>query len=185
VQDRDEWEEVMVGGVVTGLREMPLKSGEGRMALFQLEDAYGQIRVACFAKAFAACEAVLKADEPILLTGKVKASRVADEAASEGDVARTKELSMSEAVPLAQLRAEKTRQMIVELSADGLTDERVAQLKAALELHPGGVTTVLRLKVPLRSSTDCILPARYAVTPSDELLLRIERLFGENAAQLR
>jgi DNA polymerase-3 subunit alpha len=185
VQDRDEWEEVMVGGVVTGLREMPLKSGEGRMALFQLEDPYGQIKVACFAKAFAACEAVLKADEPILLTGKVKASRIADDAAADGDVPRTKELSMSEAVPLARLRVEKTRQMIVELSADALTDERVAQLKAALELYPGGVTTVLRLKVPLRSSTDCVLPARYAVTPSDELLLRIERLFGEHAAQLR
>jgi DNA polymerase-3 subunit alpha len=92
---------------------------------------------------------------------------------------------MSEAVPLARLRAEKTRQMMVELSADALTDERVEQLKAVLEKHPGSVTTVLRLRLPLRSFTDCILPARFAVTPSDDLLLRIERLFGENAAVLR
>jgi hypothetical protein len=37
----------------------------------------------------------------------------------------------------------------------------------------------------MRSFTDCVLPPQFAVNPSDELLLRIERLFGENAARLR
>jgi DNA polymerase-3 subunit alpha len=182
VQQCEEWQEVHVAGIVTGYREMPLKSGEGRMAFFQLEDTAGQVKVACFAKAFATHEATLKSDEPILITGKVKSSRMADDA-EEGP--RVKELAMSEAVPLARVRAEKTRQMTVELSADALTDERVEQLKAALEKHPGSVTTILRVKLPMRSFTDCVLPARFAVSPTDELLLRIERLFGENAARLR
>jgi DNA polymerase-3 subunit alpha len=88
-------------------------------------------------------------------------------------------------VPLARLRAEKTRQMMVELSADTLTNERMDALKAALEKYPGPVTTILRLKVPMRSMTDCVLPARFNVTPSDELLVRIEKLFGAEAARLR
>jgi DNA polymerase-3 subunit alpha len=182
VQERTDWDDVQVGGIVGGYKEWPLKSGEGRMCVFTLEDTFGSVRVACFAKAFAAYETVLKSDEPILVTGKVKPGRV--EGDDEAQKA-AKELNLTEAIPLAQLRAEKTRQMTVELSADALTDERVDALKAALQKHPGSVTTVLRLKVPLRSITDCVLPAQFNVSPTDELLVRIEKLFGENAARLR
>jgi DNA polymerase-3 subunit alpha len=152
------------------------------MCIFSLEDTYGTVRVACFAKAFAAFEQVLKSDEPILVTGKVKPGRM-DE--SDENAKATKELNLSDAVPLAKLRAEKTKQMMVELPADTLTEERIDALKAALEKYPGNVTTVLRLKVPMRSMTDCVLPARFNVTPSDELLVRIEKLFGADAARLR
>jgi DNA polymerase-3 subunit alpha len=182
VQEKDDWEEVKVAGVVTGFRDLPLKSGDGRMALFQLEDTFGQVKVACFSKAFAQYEEVLRSDEPILVTAKVKSGRALDD---EESVKATKELNLSEAAPMARLRAEKTRQMTIEVSADALTDERVEQLKTALEKHPGAVQTVLRVKVPLRSFTDCVLPPQFSVTPSDELLMRIERLFGENAARLR
>jgi len=182
VQEREDWEEVQVAGIVAGYKEWPLKSGEGRMCVFSLEDTFGSVRVACFAKSFAAFETVLKADEPILVTGKVKPGRI-DE--SDENAKAQKELNLAEAVPLAKLRAEKTRQMMVELSADTLTDERMDALKAALEKHPGPVTTVLRLKVPMRSVTDCVLPARFNVTPADELLSKIEKLFGADAARLR
>jgi DNA polymerase-3 subunit alpha len=183
VQEREDWEEVQVAGIVAGYKEWPLKSGDGRMCVFNLEDTVGSVKVACFAKGFAAYEAVLKSDEPILVSGKIKPGRMTDE--SEEAAKALKELNMSEAVPLAKLRAEKTKQMTVELSADTLTDERMDALKAALEKHPGPVTTVLRLKVPMRSSTDCVLPAKFNVTPSDDLLVRIEKLFGEHAARLR
>jgi DNA polymerase-3 subunit alpha len=182
VQEREDWEEVQVGGIVSAYKEWPLKSGEGRMCVFSLEDTVGTIKVACFSKAFAAFEAVLKSDEPILVTGKVKPGRV-DE--NDENAKAAKELNLSDVVPLFKLRAEKTRQMMVELSADALTNERMDQLKAALEKFPGPVTTVLRLKVPMRSSTDCVLPAKFNVTPADELLARIEKLFGADAARLR
>jgi DNA polymerase-3 subunit alpha len=188
VQEKQDWEEVQVAGVVTAYRDLPLKSGDGRMALFQLEDTFGQVKVACFSKAFALYEEVLKSDEPILVSGKVKSGRAAPDAQDRGDgdeAKATRELNMSEAVLLSKMRAEKTRQMTVEVSADALTDERVEQLRTALSSYPGGVTTVLRVRVPMRSFTDCVLPPQFAVTPSDELLLRIERLFGENAARLR
>jgi len=183
VQEKEDWEEVQVGGIVSAYKEWPLKSGEGRMCVFSLEDTYGTVRVACFAKAFAAFEQVLKSDEPILISGKVKPGRMDD--SDETAKAAPKELNLADAVPLFKLRAEKTKQMMVELPADTLTDERIDALKAALEKYPGPVTTVLRLKVPMRSMTDCVLPSRFNVTPSDELLVRIEKLFGADAARLR
>jgi DNA polymerase-3 subunit alpha len=184
VQEKDDWEEVQVGGIVSGLKEWPLKSGEGRMAVFQLEDSYGQVKVACFQKAFASHEQILKGDEPILVVGKVKPGRGGEEGGEEASRA-IKELSMNEAIPLFRLRTEKTKQMMLQLSADVLTEERIAQLKAMLEKHPGPVQTILRLKVPMRSYSDCVLPERFSVTPSDDLLSKIEKIFGQDTARLR
>jgi DNA polymerase-3 subunit alpha len=183
VQEKEEWAEVSVAGIVTGYKEWPLKSGDGRMAIFALEDTFGTVKVACFAKAFAQYEQMLKSDDPILVTGKIKAGRGNED--PNDDAPKVKELSMSEAHKLSDLRAQKTKQMTVEVSADALTDEKLERLKDALRASPGQVTTVLRLKVPMRSYTDCVLPRELCVTPSDELLLRIERLFGSDAARLR
>jgi DNA polymerase-3 subunit alpha len=183
VQEKEEWAETSVAGIVTGYKEWPLKSGDGRMAIFNLEDTYGSVKVACFAKAFAQYEQMLKSDDPILVTGKIKAGRGNDD--PNDDAPKVKELSLSEAHKLSELRAQKTKQMTVEVPADLLTDEKVERLKDALRASPGPVTTVLRLKVPMRSYTDCVLPRELSVTPSDELLLRIERLFGSDAARLR
>jgi hypothetical protein len=88
-------------------------------------------------------------------------------------------------VPLSRLRTEKTKQMMLTVAADGLTDERLDQLKATLARHAGPVTTVLRVTVPMRSYADYVLPADYGVTPSDELLARLEKLFGGEVARLR
>lgn len=183
VQEKEEWAETSVAGIVTGYKEWPLKSGDGRMAIFNLEDTFGTVKVACFAKAFAQYEQLLKGDDPILVTGKIKAGRGNDD--PNDDAPKVKELSLSEAHKLSELRAQKTRQMTVEVSADVLTGEKVERLKDALKASPGPVVTVLRLKVPMRSYTDCVLPNDLSVTPSDELLLRIERLFGSDAARLR
>jgi len=185
VQEKPDWEEIAVAGIVSGWKEWPLKSGDGRMAIFQLEDTYGQVKVACFAKAFAQFEQVLKSEEPILVTGKVKSGRGGGDGENGDEAPAAKELSMSEAVPLARLRAEKTKEVIVEVAADTLTSEKVAELKAALQQSPGSVPTTVRMRVPMRSYTDCELPKEFGVTPTDELLVRIERLFGETAARLR
>jgi DNA polymerase-3 subunit alpha len=186
VEEQDEWEEIQVAGIVSGYREFPLKSGNGRMAIFALEDAYGQVKVTCFSKPFAKYEEMLKSDEPLVVIGKVKADRRADDGGAPNDEpARAKELNMQEAVPLARMRAEKTKQMTVQISADAATPEQVELLKSTLAKYPGPVQTVLRLKVAMRSFTDYVLPDQFKVTPSDELLSRLEKLFGQDAARLR
>jgi DNA polymerase-3 subunit alpha len=183
IQELKDWDEVQVGGIVSGYKEWPLKSGEGRMAVFNLEDTFGAVKVACFNKQFQQFEALLKCDEPLLVTGKVKPGRQLDE--SDEAQRAPKELNLSEVVPLSRLRTEKTKQMMLTVAADGLTDERIDQLKAMLERHKGPVATVLRVTVPMRSYADYVLPADYGVTPSDELLARLEKLFGAEVARLR
>ncbi len=177
LDQKEERAEVSVGGVVCDYRERPLKSGNGRMAFFSLEDTTGQVEVVCFSKPFAEYEEVLKMDEPLLVTGTV-----AREGEGEAMVVR---LHMREAVPLQRLRAEKTRQMTVEVPADAVDANRLDNLAKLLERFSGSVKTVLRLNVPLRSSTDAELPAKWGVTPSDELLVHLEKLFGAGCVRLR
>ena len=121
------------------------------------------------------------------MIGKVKVARAGmgkDQDEAE-DQPKVKEMALSDAVLLSKLRTDRTKQMLIDLAADATTLERLDQLKGALAKSPGPVATVLRLRVPMRSYTDCLLPATFNVTPSDELLTRIERLFGPESARLR
>ena len=111
--------EVSVGGVVVDFRDRPLKSGNGRMCFFKLEDQSGQVEVVCFSKPFAEYEEVLRSDEPLLITGIVAIE-------GEGESV-TRKIHLREAVPLARLRASKTRLMSLEVNADELTEDRRAR----------------------------------------------------------
>jgi DNA polymerase-3 subunit alpha len=62
-------EEVSVVGVVSDLRERPLKSGKGRWAVVIIEDSFGQAEALCFSNAYDDAEALLKTKEPLLITG--------------------------------------------------------------------------------------------------------------------
>jgi DNA polymerase-3 subunit alpha len=177
LEAKEERAEVSVGGVVCDYRDRPLKSGNGRMAFFSLEDPTGQVEVICFSRPFAEYEAVLKSDEPLLVTGQVVAE-------GEGE-ARQKKLHMKEAKPLAQLRSEKTRQVVITVPADALDGAKLAAVKEALGRSPGGAQVVLQLVVPMRSRTEVVLPKALSVQAGDELMVALERLCGAGSVRLR
>jgi DNA polymerase-3 subunit alpha len=166
--------ESAIGGIVSAYRERPTKRGDGKMAFFQLEDQFGQIEVVVFPKTFEKIRHTLVSDEPILCSGKV-----ADEGEGEAHVYR---LLLEDAKPLAALRQEKTSRVEIHLDADRITPEQIADLKQVLEGSKGGCVTILRLRIPQRSETVINLGPDYGVTPSDELLLKLERLFGHRVA---
>ena len=177
VEAKEDRAEISVGGVVVDYRERPLKSGNGRMCFFKLEDITGQVDVVCFSKPFAEFEEVLKSDEPLLVTGTVAIE-------GEGEsVARKIHLKSVE--QLRNLRAQKTKLMSLEVNADEFTAEKAQRLRETLERHRGSVPTMIRLVVPLRSKTEVMLPARFHIAPSDDLLLAVERLLGERSISLR
>jgi DNA polymerase-3 subunit alpha len=51
--------------------------------------------------------------------------------------------------------------------------------------HPGSCRTTLRLRIPQRSETVIDLGDDHKVAPNEELLARIDQLFGERVAVLR
>jgi DNA polymerase-3 subunit alpha len=169
--------EVSVGGVVASCRERPLKSGKGRMAFLTLEDKEGTAEVVVFSKPFEECEAVLKSDEPLLVSGNVVFE-------GEGE-SRAPRLHLKTAVTLLELRQQKTTEMHLHLHADRVGDRELQALKDILLQHVGECRTYVHLSIPNRSQTRLVLSERFSVSPTDELLVKIERLFGERVAVLR
>jgi len=175
---RDDSPEVAVGGIVSEYRERPTKSGNGRMAFFFLQDQYGQVEVIVFPKTYEKVRDVLTRDEPLLCTGKV-----VDE--GEGDQVELRFL-LSDAVPLARAREQKTTRVHIMLNADLVQPNQIDDLKGILAAHKGTAATYLHLRIPLhRTETVIPLGDGFAVTPTDDLLVRIERLFGDRVAIFR
>ena len=168
--------EAAVGGVVSAYRERPTKRGDGKLAFFQLEDQSGQLEVVVFPKTFEKVRAVLVSDEPLLCTGKV-----VDEGEGEQHAWR---MLLEDATPLADLRKSKTSRVEIHLDADAVTPQQIELLRGILEQSRGPCRTVLRLKIPQRSETIIPLADIYNVAPTDDLLLRLERLFGTRVASL-
>jgi len=169
--------EVSVGGMVADYRERPLKNGKGRMAIFNLEDKEGAVEVVIFSRAFDEFESTLKSDEPLLVTGAVRME-------GEGE-SRVPRLQLKNVVTLAALRRQKTREMHLHLDADRVAREQLERLREILLEHVGECRTHVNLSIPKRSQTRLVLSERFSVNPSDELLVKLERLFGERVAVLR
>ena len=169
--------EVSIGGLVTGFRERPLRSGKGRMATFSLEDDGGSVEVVVYSKPFAEFEQVLKADEPLLITAKLELD-------GEGD-RRTAKLYLRAAETLAALRQRKTHEMRLRINADELQPSQLVSLKGLLLEYPGDCRVMVDISIPQRSCTHLSFPEQYSVNPSDELLFKLERLLGDRAAVLR
>ncbi len=166
--------EASIGGVVAAYRERPTRRGDGKLAFFQLEDTHGQLEVIVFPKTFERLRHVLVSDEPLLCTGKV-----VDEGEGENHAWR---MLLEEAVPLAEIRRTKTKRVEIELLADQVTEAQVSELRAILKASRGKCTTVVRLTVPSRSQTVFKLGEEFNVSANEDLLIKLEKVFGTRVA---
>jgi hypothetical protein len=72
----------------------------------------------------------------------------------------------------------------LRLTAEQASAERLAELKALLAKHPGGCVASLTLVVPNTAEARVALKSTR-VSPDDDLLAAIDRLFGGKVAQVR
>ncbi len=166
--------EASVGGIVAQYREMITKKGD-KMARFILEDASGGLEVIVFPKSFEKVRHVLVSDEPILVSGEVRNEGTAE--------AGEWKIMLNDAVPIADLRQQKTTRVEIHLVADAITGDQLAELRAVLAHAPAGnCQAVVRLRIPQRSETVIPLGETWMVAPSDELVTGLERIFGERVA---
>jgi DNA polymerase-3 subunit alpha len=165
-----------VGGIVSQYREMITKKGD-KMARFMLEDTEGTLEVIAFPKTFEKVRHVLVSDEPILCSGAVK---------NEGNAEAPEwKMLLESAAPLSELRQQKTSRVDIHLNADQLTHDQIDELKTILaNATRGNCQAILRLRIPQRSETVVLLPDAWAVSPTEDLLTRLERLFGDRVATL-
>jgi DNA polymerase-3 subunit alpha len=176
--ERGPGAEVIVGGVVCEYQERMTKSGSGKFAFFKLEDQQGQVEFHVSTSRLHEFRETLTCGEPLLVVGQV------DTPFGEGDSVRER-LRFFEAKRLASIRSERSSQMDIRLEVERTTPEGLVTLEKLLRQYPGTCKTRLMLRIPKRSETVLDLGEDYKVAPSDELLARIEQIFGGRVAFLR
>jgi DNA polymerase III subunit alpha len=176
--DKGERAEVILGGVVTAFQERSMKSGQGKYAFFTLEDHSGQIELIVNSRKLDEYRELLSKDEPLLVTGTV------DTPFGEGETARER-LRFIDAKPLSRVRAEKSSLLDIKLNADLVSEDQIRALEKVLRSHAGACKAVLRMEIPMRSETVLVLGDDYKIAATDDLLARIEQIFGARVAVLR
>ena len=176
--EKGERAEVILGGVVAVYQERPMKSGQGKYAFFTLEDLSGQIEFIVRARKVEEYRDLLSRDEPLLVTGTV------DAPFGEGETVRER-LKFIDAKLLSRVRSEKSSLLDIKLNADLVSAEQIQALEKVLRSHSGACKAVLRMEIPKRSETVLDLGDDYKVAASDDLLARIEQIFGARVAVLR
>ncbi len=175
---KGERAEVVLAGVVSSYQERPMKNGQGKYAFLTLEDHSGQIEMIVNARKVEEYRDLLSRDEPLLVTGSV------DSPFGEGEAARER-LRFLDAKLLSKVRAEKSSQLDIKLNADVIKEDQLVALEKLLRNHQGTCKAVLRMQIPMRSETVLDLGDDYKIAATDDLLARIEQIFGARVAVLR
>ena len=169
--------EVTVGGIVVEYKERPLRSGDGRLAFLTLEDLTGKVEVMVSSKMLDDVRELLTSGEPLIVKAWIR---------YEGDdEASTPRLRLKEVSELADQRLSKTSEVHLTLAVDQVDRGRMEQLRTVLESQQGEARVYIHLVIPNHTETVVVLPDQLNVSPTDELLLRTERLFGDKVAVLR
>ena len=160
--------DVALAALVASIRERPLKSGSGRMATLVLEDLEGTCEAIVFSKEFALCEGLLKSGEPLLVKGTV---------AMEGDENPVARLRVREVALLADEQAQKTTRVCFNLQADGLTPDKLEELKTILGRFKGSCKAYLHIRLP-QAGSETLLALPDQVGSSEQLEQEVDNLFS-------
>ena len=179
-----QWAKVRVAGVVENYRDRIFKNGGGRVAFFELEDEIGRVDVKVAEKRIDACAPLLNSGEPVLIEGKVTFPMGADD---EGDdeLAKKPTILLDTVQPLADAIQSETRGISIRLAAERTRPDHLKGLRDVLARSPGNCPVNVVIELHDGAQAILSLGATLKVSPSDAMLAGLERLFGENVAELR
>ena len=181
-----DWALVKVVGMVEGYREKILRDGGGKIAFFEIEDLTGRVNVKLRSSAIEAYAHVLTAGEPVVVTGKVSFPRRDEDAPDDADDGpREPTLFFNEAVPLADVVRADTRQVQIRLGEKRTTERELARMAEVLTASPGDTQVTLIVALADGSEALLVLGRRFRVEVGDTVLSGLERVFGEQVADLR
>jgi DNA polymerase-3 subunit alpha len=163
-------ESAVVGGLVTALRAIPIKKegkNQGRkMAVFNLEDATGSVRVVVFPDTYDRFHHVLEEERAVLVKATLR---------GDGDHV---ELAADELSELDTVESTRAAALRVELDLERVTEEFVSELRDLLLSHPGPLPVRLELVRRGAFRARLVPPPALTVSPSAELREGLAAVLG-------
>ena len=161
-----------VAGLITGLRTT--QGRRGRMAIATLDDQSARIEVVVYAE-------TLPAVAEVLAKGRIV---VAEGVCGIDDFNGGYRITAERMSDIAAAREKLAHRLVLRLTADGLANGLLAELKSLLQGSPRGLCPVVIDYQGARASAELTLPDPYRVQPSDALLERLARCLGRDAVGL-
>ncbi len=172
----------VIGGVVEELRVRNTRAG-GRVGFFQLEDPFGRVEVIVRDRQLERYADLLRGNAPVLVTGTARAER--NRNAPEGETENPDmKLLLDEVTPLTDAFRARTKSVRVSMHVDRLDRAKLQALRRTLEDFPGRCPVTLQL-VSNTTWRVTLATTKIQVDPTDALLDRLDRLFGEKVYELR
>ncbi len=181
----DDWAVVKVAGMVEGYRERVFKDGGGKIAFFEVEDLTGRVNVKMRAREIDQYAHVLTAGEPVLVEGKVSFPRRDEDEPEEVEGPREPTILLNAVRPLADAVREGTKSIALRVRADRTRPADLASLARVLGGAKGNCPVALYVSFPDGAEAVLTLGEAWRVDVGDGLLSGIERIFGEQVAELR
>ena len=181
----DDWAAVKLAGMVEGYRERIFKDGGGKVAFFELEDLTGRVNVKLRARDIDQYAHLLTAGDPVLIEGKVSFPQRGEDEGEEPDAPREPTILLNMVRPLAEAVRADTRSIALRVRADRTSAQELASLAKVLETSRGNCPVAMYVSFPDGAEAVLTLGEAWRVDVADSLLSGIERIFGEQVAELR
>jgi DNA polymerase III subunit alpha len=128
---------------------------------------------------------VLAAGEPVLVTGKVSFPPRGEDGDDEGDASREPTILVSEVHPLTDAVRADTRSIAIRVRAERTGSADLSSLARVLSAAKGNCPVSLCVSFADGREAVLSLGEGWRVDVGDALLSGIERIFGEQVAELR
>jgi DNA polymerase-3 subunit alpha len=181
----DDWAQVKIAGMVEGYREKVFKDGGGKAAFFELEDLTGRVSVKMRSREIEQYAPVLASGDPVLVTGKVSFPQRADDSEDEPEGSREPTILLNEVKPLSDVVRADTRSIAIRVRAERTQSSDLEGLARVLNGAKGGCPVALYVTFADGAEAVLTLGEGWRVDVGDPLLSGIERIFGEQVAELR
>jgi DNA polymerase-3 subunit alpha len=181
----DDWAQVKVAGMVEGYRERVFKEGGGKAAFFELEDLTGRVNVKMRAREIEQFGALLTSGDPVLVSGKVSFPQRGEEGEEDVDAAREPTILLNDVKPLGEAVRADTRAIAIRVRAERTRAQDLERLSRVLAAAKGRCPVALHVSFDDGAEAVLALGDAWRVEVGDALLSGIERVFGEQVAELR
>ena len=180
-----DWAVVKVVGTVEGYRERIFKDGGGKVAFLDLEDLTGRVTCKVRGNQIDGLAPVLTSGDPVLLTAKVSFPFRDNDGEQEEEGPREPTLFVNEAVRLADSVRDGTKLVNIRLLAERTTTAQLDKMAEVLSKSTGKCPVSLVLAMKDGAEAYLQLGSQFRVEVSDEVLSGLEKIFGEQVAELR
>jgi DNA polymerase-3 subunit alpha len=167
----DPADEILVAGMILGLRVQKSKRDQKLYAQGTLEDASGKIELICFSRDYERLSAQLKIEAPVLVRGVLM-----------GDEDAAPKIAVSSIQALEEVQVKLPAGVRIRINLDRATEDIFAGLKSAADSAPGPGKVMLHLEKKGHYAV-ILEPEGMSVAADRGWVERVEELVGKGTVQ--